>query len=1782
MSQPSLSELISSAESGFEPSAAPSETRAPSSGGDRVAMFVEQYRPVAERASEQIGVSPDILLGQWGLETGWGKSVIPGTNNLGNIKGKGVAATDNMTGSRDQYRAYGSALDFGDDYARLISRSKRYSEAVGVGSDAQTYFSVLKRGGYAEDPNYVNKSVSAVEQVRRVMGFQPGSLLQRGANGKAAETQEQTSDRPGLDQLVGMYDGGPMIAEFRPPVPPKSMGDKIGDIAGMAWSGAKDLASNAMATGQTVAGNLSDVELLREAQQASEAEKPEEYQALMQEIAKRKQANPEAPWWQAIGDVGDAAWKNKLGTAQMIASQAPNSAAILGGAWAGGKAGAAAGSVFGPGGALIGGTLGAIGGMFLGNYLIETGSKSIDKAEGGFTQEERGQALTEGAKKAAIVTGVDMATLGAGNLAGRTILGGAARAGAKAEAKVLADAGIDITSRTAVVKALSESPELFTAAKRAGELAAKQATTMGVRTGRVAGGVALETVGEGAGEYYGEMAATGKGDIYDAALEALSSFPQSAAETAWNINETKSNQMDPGGIVRAAAQKSDSPLSRAAVQGMDSGAADQAQQAGQPQVDPITSRVQEIEGLVRSGGVLDQLRDLNIEGLSKDDFLQALATARNTKLDQQTPLLREQALEKIEKTLQVLQAPGAFQAGQQWQGMGINPEQGSIEQQKQDQASALRSAEQAGQAWQNLGITDPAQDLGAQRANALGESAQEPGQAWQAMQAGMQPSGETSFNVPMSGPAGETSSLSDAPAPAPSYTPVPAPKVSIPQGTQGTAQVRKRKAELGTLVSQGFDTITKDASGTDVLVNQKTGQSHALTFGFDKKLAKDAIQGLVREAADQSPNSPNNDLPGSTEAQNKAGNYLKPPVSLNGFSIRVENPKGSTRSGTDPNGKSWSVTMGSDYGYINGTKAADGDGVDVYVGDSPEEAGIYVIDQVNPDGTFDEPKVVMGVRDEAHARQTYLSNYEKGWTGLGAITPMTREQFDGWLKNGGPLKPTALPSQAASESVYPAASTTGENNDTGINPVSTGGAGQAGAVARGRDQADGGQPTRPAEVQRAAGGQGQADGVQSGAEDVAEAGRGVVGAGGRSDPVGQKSSGADRDQAVRSEEGGRKSASGVSPRDGGLGAVKENNEVLSRVRSAVEQQRERLNRLLQSATEDKQKSEIAEAIRNLPQVDSPDGSDLNDYAELAAVWQKIFGATVYAYADSSETAADGFQLGEFALVNLIDRQMPLSWTLAHEFKHLGEYVPAFSSLYNRMWSLIPVEARKEYLPYLNKTGSISQEDYGRLSPSEMDTLKQEMLADFMGRRFTDRQWLSNLGKTKPSLFANFIREWIPLLNRAIGEIRAALGKVKNIDALMRNHLDQLEEMKAVAMDVAEAWAKSNPSFAKQAGISYSAKDVSASNTEAATLSRSVDSNRDGDAVSAERSNSDDADAGTVLGSGARQAAQDTGSRAGRGVSSVARDAAVPRRSDAPGTYGQPREGSVTVTGYHYSREPRRRLSSSFYGTGLKGAERTRLERADAQDIRPRLHFYVDIGNGVRPESGVGGSVHKLEMRNLYDANKDELGLVKNAQPKDDEPRTNAWERAIIEAGFDGYVARNEGEPVGQAVLLGSHTVTPLQGRPREFTQPETRTQAKSPPSPVTRRVGDKLVRRLATGEFKEVAGAKGMLFDMAPSFKVEFGEASVLEREAPTVNAIMEEQGANFRFSARDFLPEDISQRLILDLKSKGYKALDGDVIVVAQASNGKEARLTVNAKEAMLQLDRRQEALEHVKECLL
>lgn len=194
------------------------------------------------------------------------------------------------------------------------------------------------------------------------------------------------------------------------------------------------------------------------------------------------------------------------------------------------------------------------------------------------------------------------------------------------------------------------------------------------------------------------------------------------------------------------------------------------------------------------------------------------------------------------------------------------------------------------------------------------------------------------------------------------------------------------------------DSFVKDINAVKSALAK--GMADYLNARHETAIKTNAIDQAAHEAA----TSPKNGLPQPTAAQKEAGNYKKGHLTFQGLDITIENPRGSKREGVDPNGKKWSVEMEHHYGYIKGTVGKDKDHIDVFIGKSPASRMVYIVDQVNQKGGFDEHKVMLGFNSIGEARKGYLDNYSAGWK-VGPMTAVPINDFKSWLANGDTTKP---------------------------------------------------------------------------------------------------------------------------------------------------------------------------------------------------------------------------------------------------------------------------------------------------------------------------------------------------------------------------------------------------------------------------------------------------------------------------------------------------------------------------------------------------------------------------------------------------------------------------------------------------------------------------------------------------------------------------------------------------------------------------------------------------------
>jgi len=157
--------------------------RMPANSADQMrAKWVAKLMPGAEPTARMIGISPEAIIAQAALETGWGKAAIG--NNIFGIKAAGgwagktqdVQTWEHIDGQNmqmvDRFRDYDSIADSFADHFRFLTENSRYRNAgVFAKQGDEAYFAALQRAGYATDPAYAAKLGSIL---RTIKGYTAG------------------------------------------------------------------------------------------------------------------------------------------------------------------------------------------------------------------------------------------------------------------------------------------------------------------------------------------------------------------------------------------------------------------------------------------------------------------------------------------------------------------------------------------------------------------------------------------------------------------------------------------------------------------------------------------------------------------------------------------------------------------------------------------------------------------------------------------------------------------------------------------------------------------------------------------------------------------------------------------------------------------------------------------------------------------------------------------------------------------------------------------------------------------------------------------------------------------------------------------------------------------------------------------------------------------------------------------------------------------------------------------------------------------------------------------------------------------------------------------------------------------------------------------------------------------------------------------------------------------------------------------------------------------------
>lgn len=486
-----------------------------------------------------------------------------------------------------------------------------------------------------------------------------------------------------------------------------------------------------------------------------------------------------------------------------------------------------------------------------------------------------------------------------------------------------------------------------------------------------------------------------------------------------------------------------------------------------------------------------------------------------------------------------------------------------------------------------------------------------------------------------------------------------------------------------------------------------------------------------------------------------------------------------------------------------------------------------------------------------------------------------------------------------------------------------------------------------------------------------------------------------------------------------------------------------------------------------------------------------FGTRVIAFHDTSPGSVQGVAVGGTAFVNTANVVTNVGRVSLHELKHTIEQIAftekqagltdtsaqKFTAQIDSIFDDMTEEGKRAYvtnflhaaeLAALDSTPDIKESRIQELLQSPV--LRSEMTADFMGNRATDKAFWADVAKADPGGFKGFVQKWVSVIDNLMSTLRGQ-PKLKTESAKVDQYVRDLGKAKMVAREALIAYRQGT----LQQFESVPAASLRQGEINAPTIGTRGSENLPG------------------------PTAQD---RPG-----FSKDGGGPTP-----TYGTARAGAISVVGRHYSTTPRQTLSGAYYGQGLKGAERTRLDSSTDPRLKNRVYFYVDQGAGIRPESGVGGYAHEAKLDNIYDP---QTRLIK---PQAD---ANAFESAVINAGFDGYIAPF-GNGQSAVVLLGQkHKAVPVKqiGQPRAAALP-----AEAAPTTLKKGLLTREASQVDTGNI--------------PGSRMRMGTLEIPAGQVEAANTEMERIGSEIRFAKRQAAPARVMFEVApdpnnLDLKTR-------------------------------------------------
>lgn len=192
----------------------------------------------------------------------------------------------------------------------------------------------------------------------------------------------------------------------------------------------------------------------------------------------------------------------------------------------------------------------------------------------------------------------------------------------------------------------------------------------------------------------------------------------------------------------------------------------------------------------------------------------------------------------------------------------------------------------------------------------------------------------------------------------------------------------------------------------------------------------------------------------------------------------------------------------------------------------------------------------------------------------------------------------------------------------------------------------------------------------------------------------------------------------------------------------------------------------------------------------------------------SDSMPDGLNYQGRAVVNIKGMQKPAVFVAGHEISHTWQnlveaadrktaagQVPTkaeadakriWGAMEAVVWDMIPTSSREAYAyTALGHTGTWAELE---ADPVKLREVRREMLADFHGKRLTDKATIEALAKREPTLFGDYAKSIVKWIDTAIAKLRGTKGG--NLGASdVDKHIKDLTKAKLIWQDAMVSWRK---------------------------------------------------------------------------------------------------------------------------------------------------------------------------------------------------------------------------------------------------------------------------------------------------------------------------------------------------------------------------------------------------------